>query len=150
MFNQGWRVVSGLGPVASSADVSPDTQATGAYMIVFRRDAGKLGDPGAEVTVYTFGEHNAVNDGNSPLVVTAQVGYEIRGDNPDRDVNDADYEYIPGTRTYANDRLGHKQAATAAYDLAWKWVLFGDQMIDWTGESGMMRQGGPVTEDGKQ
>lgn len=140
MFDQGWHLV--YGPVQVPVDVTPDTQVTEPYMLVFRM-SGNSGDPGPEITVWTFGNYSDPNgqraDGSwPPIVVTAMISYAIRDDSPDRDVTDEDYEYRQGIAVYPTAVMANVGASTLARDYAQSQ----DSLLNWTGESAMHRQGG--------
>lgn len=95
MQEKPWTVVSG--PEEVLCDVSPDTQLTDPWQLVLRRDGLESGAPGDEIVIYTYAEFNDPNgqkpNGDWPdVVVTAQVGFEIREENGD--VNTADYAYV--------------------------------------------------------
>jgi hypothetical protein len=137
MYNQNWRVATG--PTQTPADVSPDTQVTDAWEIVFRMDDRAYSSPGPEIVVSVYGEHCDVNDGDSDIVITAQIAYEIREENGD--VYDSDYEY------HTEDGRTFPDATTAdwaAHAMALEWAARGDDGWDWNGKSGMMRKGGEV------
>lgn len=147
MFNQNWHVV--YGPVEEATSVSPDTQVTNVYTLVFRM-GGASGEPGPEIVVYTYGEFADVNgqraDGTWPdVIITAMIGYEIR--EADGDVNDADYDYQSLDENYPGPE-GWDEAAPeivdAAKKLADSYAARGDDGFDWNGESAMMRTGGKV------
>jgi hypothetical protein len=138
MFNQGWHLISG--PVQVPDSVGGDTQLTDPYMLLFRM-SGRSEDPGPEIVVYIYGEYSDPNSGESPLVVTAMVVYEIREDNDDRDVNDADCEF----RTALGHHPDAETAGRFAEGLARHYARLGDALLNWTGESAMQRTGGPVS-----
>lgn len=134
MYNQNWHVV--LGPRKVPADIT-ETQLTDPWMVVLRMK-GESTDPGPEIVIYVFAEQPEGRDG---IVVTTQAGYEIREDNRDRDVNDADYEYESSEEEYDSIEV----ADVAAQQLARSYADNAGKFFDWTGDSPMIRTGGPVT-----
>ena len=161
MHNQSWHVVpyGGHAVNRTSTDVTPDTQLTDAWMVIFRMDFEPAGSPGPEIVVYTYAEYDDPNgqrkDGTWPDIVTcAQVAYEIHEEvtwkddsvtRSYREVTEADHEYRQGDVVYPTA----EEADTAARTEAYRYVANGDLGWDWNGESAMHRQGGPVTREKK-